>query len=430
MRREEITELYHKLPPNQIIKILNFTEDLYFNFDNSILSIETLKEEKSKHELCKKVFNINRNMTSVEPYELSFYELEYILDYYQIGFKDMNFNEQRKFIESILYCLERDEFHYLFNSNYNSDFDLINDKYLKSLNIYFKNMRFNNTKLKSDVTSPDKVFTINNIFWFFWEIISDLLLWDKYKKVYIVTKELEQDLLYSKDIVFPKSALSYIPFKIFYLDISNNNISKYELSIKGALIKIVEYNGNYMIDAHIFRRNRYIYDKYQIFNIRIEIIDDEYICDSKHLKEKYSKIRYNDCPLNILKQIRDLERFILSTIFYMCCINKRSNKIKYIKNEISINNSSQNVNKEELGFNINDLMIKSEINNTEEIRISNIGKNNRKLPKPHLVRGHFHSYWVGSKSNQKERKIIHKYIEPYFTGLKQYAENVNITNLH
>ncbi len=440
--------------------------------------VKDYMQMKAKH--IKKAYNeaqkgcLKRDCLSVRPYELNNMELNLIFhsanyQFYEMSESDIDDCEKltRDFLtEDYLYYLlnARDlteehlqmlgtDFDFRFSRKvlqdslkYNKVFTQEGNEFMGTiikrhldeytgrfpkLNEYFEHLYY----LDEDTFMP-RSLTEKEVFnlWSMSECIVNLELWEKYKKVYRVTKELTEDFLKMDEIRFPKSALQYLPFRIFYLDLKDNPLSKYEWKFDGILVRIVEVMGKWNISCRMFytKPNN---DLYSVANTEITIIDDEYICNKETLKANYNKdilgMSIGECKL-----MRDIEKFILSTVFYLCCANKKTRKnVEYVSDD-TIKSSKptvrMEVDEETLGFTMNDLIIKGNMEDVDfdddekEVRVLGVGKGGRKLPKAHLVCGHFHHYWTGKRDGQ--RTLICRYIEPYFRGTIK-NDTVHITTI-
>lgn len=399
-----------------------------------------------------------------KPYELSVNELMCMLTYHQFDM-DINKEEEQEFIDMMISLLSEDYIYndlYNYNNGKNDEFDF--DYQRNSLHNFYAKVR-----PKMNVTNPEtqaffesnygdiinheykglymalneymkqlKVYKLSGIelydvgtqypisvkeiaiFWAFWRNLTNLVLWDKFKKVYRITNELAEDLLSNEEIRFPKSVLSHIPFKTFYIDLSENKFGDKVQEIEGVVVRIIRgRNGAYLIECNAFLKDNY---SYKNCNIMIDIDEDEYVCNKELLKKKYNKKNISNISISEVRSARVLEQFVLSVVFYLCCANKRS-RTKSVQYEVT-NSHIVSYDEEIVGFVENDLICKGDKEDDDSVEKRDIAKST-KGHKPHLVRGHFHNYWCGKKGG---RTLIPKYIEPYYTGYGSKVNTINITN--
>lgn len=464
---------------------ISFFQDLYSieksNNPNGLKQVELEKRIRKHNELAfSQHYGKIRNCHTVKPYELCESEISamYYGMFYQ--FYDMTENDEKDCKKMMKDFLAEDFLYYLLNAKdlteehlamlgedfnfrfsrtvlidsfkYNTTFTEEGNEILKSftkeslteytgrfpkLNEYFEHLYFlDRATLMPRSLSVMEVFG----FWGLYECIVNFDLWNKYKKVYRVTKELTEDFLKMEEVRFPKSALQYLPFRVFYLDLTDSPLAKFEWKIDGILVRIVETMGKWNISCRVFytnsdNRSRETDCLYSVANEEITIIDDEYVCNKETLKFTYNKETIQK-PIGECKLMRDIEKFVLSTVFYLCCANKKTRKnVEYVSDD-TIKSSKPTVrmeiDEETLGFTMNDLIIKGNMEDVDfdddekEVRVLGVGKGGRKLPKAHLVCGHFHHYWTGKRDGQ--RTLICRYIEPYFRGTIK-NDTVHITTI-
>ncbi len=249
-------------------------------------------------------------------------------------------------------------------------------------------------------------------------------MWDKYKKVYSLSKDLRDDFMatYKADkmVEIPLSILNRVPFDIFYLNLRGQGFDRSVVEkIDGVFIKVLRSGEDVIgisLGQAIYATNGAITD-YSVFYLGYKITpDDDGIVriNKTALKEMYrnAKGRYLYSGDNFNKEVSFRSKLIficLETLFYLCCSNKRASHTRYYNAYPQSAKTESVVDETTLGFvftnEIKQMMADDEGVDAETYTL-NLGRGTHR---PHLVRGHLHHY------HTKEGLIL-KYVEPYFTG--------------
>jgi hypothetical protein len=294
------------------------------------------------------------------------------------------------------------------------------------------------------------------------------------RKIYCVAESLADDFVEQEALCVPSDALRFLPHKCFAVDISKNKA--FEGYFDCVLVAVTKYHGDYKVLYKVFDSNKIL------ANTGLEMMTmfkcgEDAVLDEDTLRKKYKKEIINACDAqkyafaSIIRKTpegfafgkkgnvaaalgldcfrdfksvpgrmyRKLERFLMATLFYLCCSNKtvRKNARKLDDDETT---SSQRyasgtsyvpageAEVEELGsdepiFAFNEI----DLNDDGEPKGSQKSKGGKGTGhKPHLVRGHFHHYRCGKGRTE----VIYKYTHAYYTGTDRSRKKiVSVTTL-
>ncbi len=349
----------------------------------------------------------------------------------------------------------------------------------------------NNTNVLTEEENLCIVPKLNQrLFWSYIEISAAVFSWMCDKKIYRVSDTLAKDFIEQTDLAVPTDALKYLPFRSFAIDLSRT--PEFNGYFDCVFVNVIEYNGDYkillkVIDSEGIPANTgfdmyFEFHKGEDSSLSEEELREYYsrgMLDlfSKH--KEYAKecaeeylVTHGRNPLSgapfgvsgmsgdktlakflgfgsesyvpfyisayknyqpvPASKYRKLERFLLSTIFYLCCSNKTVVKTDVPLNESECDKEAYHghngtkVEVEQLGVDIDDtpMFVFNELDLNDdgdnELKSGKKGTGRGTSHKPHLVRGHFHHYRCG----KGKKDVIYKYTMPYYTGVKSNIVSV------
>jgi hypothetical protein len=240
--------------------------------------------------------------------------------------------------------------------------------------------------------------------------------WQLYKQIYKFSDELVEVLQKdTDDKVLPIRAISdNLPYPAFFID----NI------IKGT--DGIEYRGVF-VSLELSRENR---PELSLFFLENTPESDYRYCfiplyyDDKSLEDIYKErdkefdIR-PDLPELMRREVSELVRLTMPLIVYICSQDAEVERIKVNAaaakpaNKKKGQQKKKTVNKNLVGYRLG-----NQIKHAKKIYLSNksnsTGTGTSKVP--HIRRGHYHSYWTGSRSEPEKRKLIIKYLPPIYVN--------------
>ena len=314
---------------------------------------------------------------------------------------------------------------------------------------------------------PSLLPPINRVFlWSYLRTLAVVVSWCRMQKIYRVADALAKDFIRQEQVYLPYDALKYLPYTTFAIDVSRNS----ELAgyFDCVFVNVVKYNNEYNVIYEVMDPE-FIHATSGMqcgFEISPEEEYEEFVINEESQKERWrlsnirkwdlykmiaqakaetnhTKTEYWDAPDEFLKfkaippsAYKKLERFVLGTIFYLCCTNKsvRKTAVKSenetkteVKQRAANKSEAKTMEVEDLGLDVEDALTISFNKLTleeKEIRSSSISSNHTgKSRKPHLVSGHFQHFRCGKGRTE----VVYKYVKPYYTGTKTNV--VSVTTL-
>lgn len=246
-----------------------------------------------------------------------------------------------------------------------------------------------------------------------------LYSWRKYKEVYSFDSDLANMLMSSSsdEFVVPTSSMLSAPYPAFYVQIDGEN----DLGIKGFFctfdyIVLSDEDTDKLTKQFSFN----ILGIYDNMNFACPLI----IRDGITIKESIDYLRKmftedKDFDPKILDMAIDFIPKALQLVLYICaanadiCENPQQKQItRKPMTGIKPKDTLREVRKWDVGYRIGSIIRKS----TDEVQIQEQegDKKYKSSPKrPHVRKGHFHHYWVGSKSDNS-RVLVLKWVAPMF----------------
>lgn len=417
----------------------------------------------------KELYNIDENFTNIPFYMLKENELAYIVDMNRYAFL---FNEEDKkdfaFMTELIFSDAELEYEFLLNTyskGLNKDFIFSASCYLsiqryaeltkrveKGLKISKEDEQFleeckhdyDNGYNDYDGRFPRYNELISKIYrskyrddfkdvrtmsdteyselMFFLNLLVTVNLWEKWKKVYSLSKDLYDDFMRNfrenKEVDIPLQVLNNIPFSVFYLNLRNYNVKNGKGDrLDGAYVKLLRSEDGEILGVSIcttlIGSNSYSYSTGSILvNIKDYTKDGVFTLSRDYFVSVLDNAlwKYSSSTEVIKKAIAKVMYLVMETVFYLCCTNKKQNKNHYVNMNSVSRNKSEEIEDVTIGFVFsNELRRQIEESKEEdgdELLVNNTGKRRHR---PHLVSGHFHHYWT-------KKGLILKYVEPYFTG--------------
>lgn len=240
--------------------------------------------------------------------------------------------------------------------------------------------------------------------------------WQLYKQIYKFSDELVEVLQKdTDDKVLPIRAISdNLPFPAFFID----NIIKGPggIEYRGAFVSLELSRENRPELGLFFLENTPESDyKYCLIPL---YYDDKTLEDIYKERDKEFDIR-PDLPELMRREVSELVRLTMPLIVYICSQDAEVERIKINAtaakpaNKKKSQQKKKTVNKNLVGYRLG-----NQIKHAKKIYLSNksnsTGTGTSKVP--HIRRGHYHSYWTGSRSEPEKRKLIIKYLPPIYVN--------------
>lgn len=137
--------------------------------------------------------------------------------------------------------------------------------------------------------------------------------------------------------------------------------------------------------------------------------------------------RHSQSPMAILsaKQILPALR-ALNIYLYVCSsgadIEPNPSHAQVLRKSSTVRDKYREIDVQDVGVRIGQALRRYRVGNTNTGESKNVGE--RRSPRPHTRRGHWHHYWTGSKS---ERTLVLKWVHPVAVAIQATDEDVNPT---
>lgn len=253
-------------------------------------------------------------------------------------------------------------------------------------------------------------------------ILGALYSWRKYKEVYSFDSDLANMLMSSASDEFavPISTMLNAPYPAFYVQIDGEN----DLGIKGFFCNF-DYImwGDIDTDKLVKQFSFNFLGIYENMNLACPLI----ICDGITIKESIDYLRKmfmedKDFDPKILDMAIDFIPKALQLVLYICaanadiCENPQQKQItRKPTTGTKPKDTLREVRKWDVGYRIGSIIRKSsEEDSVHEQRVSTNHKSS--LKRPHVRKGHFHHYWIRSKTDNS-RTLVLKWVAPMFINI-------------
>lgn len=243
--------------------------------------------------------------------------------------------------------------------------------------------------------------------------LAALAPWRISKEIYVMNPDVEEILSEQDDVKVNKDILLSLPYYSFY--IKTNYLKSYDREIDGFFV-CLDYDS---VDKVPELRFTYLFSDLEWLEfpliLRFKTIQEslDYIYNSNNTPELKDKDANNE-----LKQLMTKS---LQMVLYILSINTdveedREQKKIYrpVKDIKAVKNRYSEVRKWDVGFRIGQAIRANKERIAQEHSQTHVGSHSSK--RPHMRRGHWHSFWTGPKTG--ERSIVVKWIPPIFIGAK------------
>ena len=255
--------------------------------------------------------------------------------------------------------------------------------------------------------------------------IAAIAPWRISKEVYLIDPDLAQLLYEQDDLAIPSDILLQLPYQAFYIQVPG-------LSLGGD-----QYHGVFVHLEHDInsgdRELRLLYIKpdgaTMGFPIHIDSADiSESLRRTLYESEQNNPDLYDAfCHVSDDPFAGDLHSLLLRTlqiILYICAENAEiapnSEQAFITRRTSTIKDRYAEIRKWDVGFRIGAAIRKyNRLESPEESDDQDRPAGKHASPRPHMRRGHWHHYWVGSRSDPESRKLILKWTPPTIVGTQQ-----------
>ena len=255
--------------------------------------------------------------------------------------------------------------------------------------------------------------------------------WSKSKQVYKPDPDFALALLKTQKLQLTRDMLNHLPYKYFYVDLSDvdkfkpiagvfvfcNKIESGNLDI-GSNISIFILTEDLVYFSHYFSG---IYDPKGIINVDIsDEPSSDYNVYNPDGQELYT-------PDSFHIERNQLSIFILQLLCYITIEKPQITESDFTKNTYKPRTSAQKIKNKWNEIQIFDVGItygknyRKQIKGFTERKENNTEEKHHKSPIPHLRAAHWHRYWTGEGRTQ----LKVKWIEPVFVGAKE-SKNIVI----
>lgn len=233
-----------------------------------------------------------------------------------------------------------------------------------------------------------------------------LYAWRKYKEIYSFNDELAETLLeQNDDIKLPVEALSRLPAPAVWIQFEgkNNGFFVWYDSV------FVNGEGD-ILTLRVFGAD----DKNKVFIFAVSLIEGMTISEGSAHAVSYA-------PRDPLFDEK-FARGLISVILYLCAENKEVEENPEQKQITARTATSvtapkdvfREIRKWDVGFRVGKKISAAKRDAHQQVGHTQGGGGSVGTPKrSHVRRGHYHSYWVGSRSSG-DRKLVLKWVAPTF----------------
>lgn len=223
--------------------------------------------------------------------------------------------------------------------------------------------------------------------------------WKYNKQVYRFSREFYDMLQEVGDFKIGWSLFEYLPYKSFYLEVEDHE------KIEGVMVRYMP-GGKQDSAALIFT----ICSKTDSSNRNISAVasPEKYDDYERYFRREVFRNKANLAAEQVVL-MKEVLAFVFQACMYLCAKNvqleENSEQKRIYKPSKAIHNKLSEVQKWDVGMRITrDLKaVKSQrVDNTPKVAGSITG---RKRPRQHWRKAHWHSFWVGPRSNR--RKVVH-----------------------
>ena len=251
------------------------------------------------------------------------------------------------------------------------------------------------------------------------QVISALAPWRMAKEVFVMDADM-QGLLFEQadDLKLDPEVLMHLPYPCFYVQFA-----------PGTEFRGTPYHGFFVhleYDANTQERELrllFLMSDGQTAGVPIHI-DAGTIEESiqRTLDEAYANVPDGHYELRralfteakAQSEIAQTYSRVLQLVLYLCAQNAEiapnSEQAVYTRRNATIKDRYAEIQKWDVGVRIGNAVRA----HREKIALSTGTGETHSSPRPHMRRGHWHSFWTGPKSTPEERKLILKWVAPTF----------------
>lgn len=253
--------------------------------------------------------------------------------------------------------------------------------------------------------------------------------WRRYKEIYSFDSTFADLLMKSAtDEIIPSEILNSMPYPSFYISIDGDN----DLGVDGFFCCIDTQLGGDVKNI----LNIVAFTKQGISSIPIIIDAGVSLNESMNIIQGYAIEKSDDFKSNdsVFSQSKSFAEKAMQLILYICSINADINENPQQK---SINRKSSHISepkdvlrevrKWDVGYRIGKIIRDSDKPYIKETGTDSSNHSKHTMKRPHTRRGHFHHFWVGSKTDNT-RKLVLKWVAPMFINSSLNEELPAIIN--
>lgn len=222
--------------------------------------------------------------------------------------------------------------------------------------------------------------------------------WRYSKQVYTFSKDFYDMLLDMDDFEIGWALFDYLPYDSFYLELKDHT------RIDGILVKYNKEPARSILYSICDKGN-------DIVNVNSGIIDPRENSSYKTFFETEvyaSKANMNDPEVVLMRQAL---AFMLQACMYLCAknadIEENAEQKRIYRPSKTIKNKFSEVRKWDVGVRV--IREHKMAQAADELKPISDGESNRRRPRQHWRKAHWHTYWVGPKTDQT--KVV-KFIAP------------------
>lgn len=260
------------------------------------------------------------------------------------------------------------------------------------------------------------------------DCMSLAMLWAENKQVYSFDKDFIEELLRTDTLTFTKNGFDYLPYEIFYIDLSDHEELCQRICGEGFFVKATKLiqNGKEQYHIHCCKVARnYFFNN--LFNIR----NEDYSIDINRIPEKrkidcYDLENYKGDAKTLKKEIcninvREEEVLVCQILSYLSSVEpdideNPETKVTYHKPTAGSppKNKFSEVRKWDVGVRFGNAFRSWKKQKTASSEAYS-GSGSRTKQRPHSRSAHWSHYWYGHGENKVRRA---KWVSAYYVGLK------------
>ena len=187
---------------------------------------------------------------------------------------------------------------------------LMNEEKGKGRALSFFNKEARNSELLQDYSGDDLYHLLDAM-----TLISE---WGNNKQVFQVDDDFIRELLNTDEIFYEKDSWKYLPYKCFYLDISESNELCRDFQCKGIFVKTQFFMSagkeRVMLRAYRVNEERFFGDAYEFGN------ESDSIGLSKLPDVRYEKVVLNGVTTELESHVQKMAKLLLQILNYLSSV--------------------------------------------------------------------------------------------------------------